>query len=167
MVQALLALCRYSRASFILCPCPGHGWEIKYWFVYVSIPAHHEVDIWFIPANKPGFTSQFAEAVKLCKNLKSFTCMTSAFCFLPYLENKTGLSELRVRADLADEQATRLTNFSAIQSLSLFWGSWNVMNMLPRWSRSIQQTLTSLVFHVSALLLAISVFLMCETKDVS
>lgn len=90
--------------------------------------------------------------------------MTSAFCFLPYLENKTGLSELRVRADLADGQATRLTNFSAIQSLSLFWGSWNVMNMLPRWSRSIQQTLTSLVFHVSALLLAIAVSFSCAKR---
>lgn len=131
------------------------------------IPAHHKVGIWAIPAVKSEFTGQFAEAIKLCKNLKSFTSMTSTFCFLPYLEDKTDLSELRVVANLSDEQATRLIDFSAIQSLSLFWGSWNVMNMLPRWSRSIQRTLTSLVLHVSALLLAIAVFLMCVTKEVS
>lgn len=138
--------------------------------VYVSSPAYHEVDIWSIPVIKsiphPEFTRQFAEAVKLCKNLRSFTCMAGSLCFLPYLEDKAGLSELRAVARLSDEQATRLTNFNVIRSLSLFQGSWNVMNMLPGWSRSIQGTLTSLVLYVSAVLLVIGVLLMCATKDV-
>ena len=88
--------------------------------------------------------------------------MTSGdFCFLLYLANKTGLSELRVDAyGMSDEQATRLTSFRAIQSLLLFESSLNVMNMLPGWSRSIQHTLTSLVLYVSRLLFIIEILLM-------
>ena len=115
----------------------------------------------------PEFTKQFAEAIKLCKNLRSFTCTAASFRFLPYLENEVELSELRIAAQLSNEhfQATRLAQFSAIQSLTLLQGSWNVMNVLPRWSRSVQQTLTSLVLYVSAKLLAVILRLM-STKDV-
>ena len=134
---------------------------------------YHEVDIRSIPASNrmphPEFTRQIAEAIKLCKNLKSFTCTVTSFRFLPYLENESELSELRITAQLSNEhfQATRLAKFSAIQSLSLLQGSWNVMNVLPRWSRSVQQTLTSLVLYVSAkLLLAITILRLMSTKDV-
>lgn len=135
----------------------------------VHYPTNRAADIRSIPLDEfwrpsTDFTTQFAKAIKLCKNLKSFTCLATLFHPLFYIANRTGLSELRVVADLSDEQAIRLTNFNAIQSLLLFQSSRNVMNMLPGWSRCIQQTLTSLVLFVSGLLLIIAILLMYAMK---
>ncbi|KAF8352004.1 hypothetical protein F5887DRAFT_873488 [Amanita rubescens] len=140
--QALKFLVRTSPFATILAH-PSH-----------SVHVHAIVDIRSIPASNrmphPEFTRQIAEAIKLCKNLRSFTCTVTSFRFLHYLENESELSELRIAAQLSNEhfQATRLAKFSAIQSLSLLQGSWNVMNVLPRWSRSVRQTLTSLVLYM-------------------
>ena len=99
----------------------------------------------------------------MCRNLKSFTWPVNSH-ILHYLENKTGLSELRIAAQLPVDQANRLANFNAIQSLTLFLGSSHTMKALPDWSRSIQRTLTSLVLYVSAVLLTVAILLMYVMK---
>lgn len=100
----------------------------------------------------PFFVRDCSRAVQLCKNIKSFTYTPETFpALIPMLRGKTQLETLRSYAGLTTDQAQMLLELKGIQKLTLDYGSWNVMDILPTWIGSIQKNLTSLTLYVSFL----------------
>lgn len=99
----------------------------------------------------PIFVRECTEAIRKCENLKRFLCTVSNLfaVFLPSLQQKSRLKDLRIYANLTTDQAKMLTNFEKLRSLSLEFATWNVAAIFPSWAEILQKTLTRLTLYVS------------------
>lgn len=99
----------------------------------------------------PIFVRECTEAIEKCKNLKRFLCTVPNIMaiFLPSLQEKGQLEQVRIHANLTTDQAKMLTNFEKLQSLSLEFATWNVVAIFPSWAGILQKTLTHLTLYVS------------------
>lgn len=96
------------------------------------------------------FVRDCGRAILICPNLESFVYTpTSLASFLPVLQNKTRLKELRVDGKLTTDQAEMLLKLNRLRKLVIDFGSWNVLDLLPRWVEVNQKTLTSLTLYMS------------------
>ena len=71
--------------------------------------------------------------------------------FLPSLREKSQLEHIRIHANLTTDQAKMLPDFKRLQTLSLEFATWNVVDLFPSWARTLQTTLTSLTLYVSSI----------------
>lgn len=79
------------------------------------------------------FVRDCGRAILICPNLESFVYTpTSLASFLPVLQNKTRLKELRVDGRLTTDQAEMLLKLNRLRKLVIDFGSWNVLDLLPR-----------------------------------
>lgn len=100
----------------------------------------------------PVFLSECTRALELCYNLQSFRCTVHALPpLLVPLQGKRRLQELRVHANITTAQAEKLAEIHNLTSLCLDFGSWNIIDVLPRWTPKFSSTLTSLCLYVSHL----------------
>ncbi|KAJ3844625.1 hypothetical protein F5878DRAFT_648803 [Lentinula raphanica] len=121
---------------------------------YLAIHVRH-MEIIAIPAlrsmHHPIFIQECTEALTLCKNLESFRCTVDAVPpFLPSLRDKERLSKLRIHANLTTPQSEKLAELSSLTDLCLDFGSWNVLDILPRWIPKFANTLTSLCLFMAS-----------------
>ena len=99
----------------------------------------------------PIFVRECSEAIRTCKNLKRFHCTVPNMLaiFLPSLREMDRLEHVRIHASLTTDQAKMLTTFEKLQSLTLEFATWNVVDLLPSWAGILQNSLTSLTLYVS------------------
>ncbi|KAJ6537427.1 hypothetical protein DFH09DRAFT_1263465 [Mycena vulgaris] len=128
---------------------------------FSAIAAHPEfaihvrhVDIRTVPVVKTQYNTKFllecTRALELCRNITSFRCSINALPpFIPALQKKDRLRDLRIHANLTTEQSTRMISLSTLRSLTLDFASWNLMNLLPRWTASLQNNLTTLTLYMA------------------
>ncbi|KAJ7675528.1 hypothetical protein B0H17DRAFT_987778 [Mycena rosella] len=129
---------------------------------FSAIAAHPEfaihvrhVDIRTVPVVKtqcnPRFLLECARAIALCSNITSFRCSISNALppFLAALQQTDRLQRLRISAALTTEQATRVVALSTIRHLTLDFASWNLMDLLPRWTAVLQNNLTTLTLYMA------------------
>ncbi|KIK68230.1 hypothetical protein GYMLUDRAFT_68107 [Collybiopsis luxurians FD-317 M1] len=110
------------------------------------------IEIRTIPTFKsqhhPKFLSECTQALSLCTNLQSFRCTVSALPpFLAPLQGKERLQELRVHGNLTTAQSEKLAQIPNLTSLCLDFGSWNLIDVLPRWTPNFAKTLSSLCLY--------------------
>jgi len=90
-----------------------------------------------------------SHAIVLCPNLESLVYLPDNLAMLlPVLQDKTSLKDLRVDGRLMTDQAEKLLRLNKIQKLVIDFGSWNVMDLLPKWTEVNHRTLTSLTLFV-------------------
>ena len=63
-------------------------------------------------------------------------------CLCAYLES------IRCFANFTTDQAIELTKITTLRSLTLDAGTWNVVDVLPKWSKTLMLSLTSLTLTV-------------------
>ncbi|KAF8065057.1 hypothetical protein FPV67DRAFT_167464 [Lyophyllum atratum] len=98
----------------------------------------------------PDFVRECTRALELCDNLRSFVYTPNTItAILPMLSGKERLRDIRMSARLTTSQAAALTKLGRIEKLSLEYGSWEVMDALPRWTESIARSLTTLTLYMS------------------
>jgi hypothetical protein len=92
-------------------------------------------------------------AIRLSHNLSSFTCTTTKElpAFLLAIPRPECLHELRIQANLTPEQGEVLMRMAGLRSLTLDRPTWNVVDMLPRWTAVCGSSLTSLTLYASFL----------------
>ncbi|KAG6826656.1 hypothetical protein H0H92_014947 [Tricholoma furcatifolium] len=122
-----------------------------------SLAVHvRNIDIRVMPIinNKPhpDFIHDFARALELCNNLDSFvytppSANTSAI--MPMLQGKAHLKHIRMSARLSTTQAAMLPKLRHVERLELDGASWEVLDVLPKWTESIHMSLTSLTLSMS------------------
>lgn len=96
----------------------------------------------------PSFVSECTQALNLCRNLISFKCIVNALPpFLASLHGKERLEDIRVHGNVSTDQAEKLIQVSNLKTLAIDHGSWNLMDVLPRWTVSIKSTLSHLILH--------------------
>lgn len=98
----------------------------------------------------PKFMASLIASMKLCINLRTFTCTPNILpaLLLPLIGHQD-LQGVRLNATLTVPQAKLLTSLTKLRSLSLDACSWNMVDAMPDWTRNISGTLTCLVLHVS------------------
>jgi hypothetical protein len=97
----------------------------------------------------PVFVRDCSRAISLCPNLESFVYTPNGLAaLLPVLQEKRRLKELRVDGRLTTDQAEKLLRLNELRKLVIDFGSWNVLDLLPRWGEVNQKTLTSLTLYV-------------------
>lgn len=108
-------------------------------------------------ANKsihPKFMTNLVQALNLATNLRTFTCVPNILpALLLPLKDHESLEGIRVNATLTVAQAKLLTSLSRLKTIALDACSWNMVDVLPEWTRKMSSSLTCLVLHVSELLL--------------
>ncbi|KAJ7291927.1 hypothetical protein C8J57DRAFT_1163936 [Mycena rebaudengoi] len=128
---------------------------------FAAVAAHPEfaihvrnVDIRTVPVVKsqynPKFLQECSRALLLCRNITSFRCSVNTLPpFLASLEQKDRLRDFRVHGNLTTDQSTKLVKLSKIRHLTLDFASWNLMNLLPRWTATLKSSLTSLTLYMA------------------
>ena len=97
-------------------------------------------------------------AITLCPNLESFVYTPNSLApLLPALQQKTRIKELRADGRLTTDQTEKLLKLNKMEKLIIDYGSWSVMNLLPKWIEVNQKTLTSLTLYASVFSLSLSV----------
>ncbi|KAF9238045.1 hypothetical protein BU15DRAFT_75441 [Melanogaster broomeanus] len=86
----------------------------------------------------PAFLQDLAQAIKILPAL------------LPHLKDKPRLQHLRVCAQLGHRQMDVLQEIGGLQSLSLDFPTWNVIDAMPKWVGAMQKTLAHLTIFVRA-----------------
>lgn len=133
-------------------------------FIHVyswNINIYHFLELRTAPTLKsrlhPIFVRECTDAIQKCKNLKRFYCTVPNILaiFLPSLQEKDRLEHVRIYANLTTDQTKMLISFEKLQSLTLEFATWNVVDLLPSWAGILQKTLTSLTLYVSFLYLCI------------
>jgi hypothetical protein len=103
----------------------------------------------------PKFLKQSSEALRMCNNISSFTCVCPILPpLLLSLQEKSRLQEIRIHARLTADQAAKLTRLGGLRSITLDHASWNVVDTLPKWSGANRTTLKSLTLYVSIMTVA-------------
>ncbi|KAJ7911825.1 hypothetical protein B0H13DRAFT_2327960 [Mycena leptocephala] len=128
---------------------------------FAAIAAHPEfaihvrhVDIRTVPVVKtqynPKFLLECTRALDLCRNITSFRCSINALPpFIATLEQKDRLRDLRIYANLTTDQSVKVVKLSKIRNLTLDFASWNLMNLLPKWTAALQANLTTLTLFMA------------------
>ncbi|KAF7292681.1 hypothetical protein MIND_01166300 [Mycena indigotica] len=114
------------------------------------------IDIRTVPIVKsqyhPKFLKETTLALSLCPNIISFRCSTPALPpFISTLQSKGRLRDLRINATLTSEQSTMLVKLEGIRNLTLDFASWNLLNMLPKWTGSLTGLTTLTLFMAQEL----------------
>lgn len=95
------------------------------------------------------FLHDLARALQTASNLRSFVCTVKILPpILPHLIDKRRLHHLRINAPIASRQVAVLQDRTGLHSLSLDFPSWNVIDVLPKWTASMQKTLVHLTLYV-------------------
>ncbi|KAF9460379.1 hypothetical protein BDZ94DRAFT_1223135 [Collybia nuda] len=98
----------------------------------------------------PVFVRDCCRALELCTNLRSFVhTPDSVSSFLSILEEKSRLEDIRIHGRLTTPQAEKLLNLTKMQKIAIDFGSWNTMDILPRWAPLNRKTLTNLTLSMS------------------
>ncbi|KAL1742302.1 hypothetical protein HDZ31DRAFT_66109 [Schizophyllum fasciatum] len=114
-----------------------------------------QVDLQCVPLYKTGyphpvFIRQCTQALALCANLQTFRCSVTSFpCFIPSLANKTRLASLRMNASLTTPQVEQLLKITTLVSLVVDSATWTILDGLPRWAKSLGDTLESLTIFMA------------------
>ncbi|KAF8153001.1 hypothetical protein B0H34DRAFT_754140 [Crassisporium funariophilum] len=150
----------YQTISYRMRHGKGYG-EGQTMSPFASILAHRHlavhvrnIELRTVPTIKsqchPAFVRECAEAIRICKNLKLFKCTVPNVLptFLPSLKEKSHLEDLTVHANLTSDQAKMLLKLGNLQSLTVNFATWNVVDVLPSWTESLSGTLTSLTLYV-------------------
>ncbi|KAH7906943.1 hypothetical protein BJ138DRAFT_558559 [Hygrophoropsis aurantiaca] len=115
------------------------------------------------PQIHPHFLSELATALTHTTNLASFACLPRMHILPPILRvlrDRERLVCLRVSGALSTAQCALLMDVGVggsegggrgrgLSNVTLDFPSWNVVDILPRWTLSLQQTLTSLTIFNS------------------
>lgn len=98
----------------------------------------------------PQFLSSVIQTLERCINLKSLTCTPKDALpsLLTALSNLTSLESIRFNPHLSPEQGKYILSLKKLKSIALDGGSWNVLDLLPKWTLDLSTSLTSLVFSV-------------------
>lgn len=97
----------------------------------------------------PKFLSEIADSLRICKNLTSFVCGPRILpALLGSLQGKERLQDLHIYAALTTTQGEMLQKITTLHSLTLNYPTWNVVDSLTRWARSLQLTLLHLTIFV-------------------
>ncbi|KAF8957516.1 hypothetical protein BDZ97DRAFT_1845991 [Flammula alnicola] len=98
----------------------------------------------------PVFARECRDALRLCRNLKTFKCTVPGVLamFLPSLQDKPRLESVRIHANLTTDQAQMLLKMNKLQSLSVEFATWNVVDLLPSWTQSLVKSLTSVCLYM-------------------
>ncbi|KAG5734528.1 hypothetical protein E4T56_gene4354 [Termitomyces sp. T112] len=114
------------------------------------------IDIRVVPLlmNKPhpDFVQECTRTLGLCNSLRSFVYTSKSVLIpsiLPVLQGKEGLKKLRIYAKLSTTQASMLLKLDNVERLELDSASWEVLDILPRWTQEMQKTLVSLTLSMS------------------
>jgi len=98
----------------------------------------------------PKFLKDISDALRICKNISSFTCICPILPpLLLSLQGKSRLREIRIHARLTPDQAAKLITLKGLHSITLDHASWNVVDMLPKWIGANKATLTSLTLYTA------------------
>lgn len=98
---------------------------------------------------RPKFFDECTRTIALCQNLGSFTCTVDVVpSFLLALQEKRSLESVRFMANLTTDQAAQAAKITGLRSLTLDSASWTVVDVLPKWSVTLQPSLTSLTLTV-------------------
>ena len=98
---------------------------------------------------QPRFIDECTRTISICRNLGSFTCTTDVMpSFLFSLRQKNTLESIRCIANFTTDQATQAAQIKNLRSLTLDSGSWNAVDILPRWGTALGPSLTSLTLTV-------------------
>ncbi|OAX42222.1 hypothetical protein K503DRAFT_734052 [Rhizopogon vinicolor AM-OR11-026] len=98
----------------------------------------------------PSFLSETADALQVCKNLTSFACGQKILpALLGSLQGKERLEDVHICAAFTTAQGEMLQKITTLRSLTLDYPTWNVVDSLPRWTQSLQQTLVHLTIFMS------------------
>ncbi|KAN0094643.1 hypothetical protein V8E55_002930 [Tylopilus felleus] len=96
------------------------------------------------------FLHDLARALQTASNLRSFVCTVKILPpILPHLIDKRRLHHLRINAPIASRQVAVLQDRTGLHSLSLDFPSWNVIDVLPKWTASMQKTLVHLTLYMA------------------
>ncbi|KIM82866.1 hypothetical protein PILCRDRAFT_459480 [Piloderma croceum F 1598] len=99
----------------------------------------------------PKFLKDSSEALRICRNVSSFTCICPILPpLLLSLQEKPRLQEIRIHARLTADQSGKLRTLKGLRSITLDHASWNVVDMLPAWVGANKTTLTSLTLYMAA-----------------
>ncbi|KAJ7619838.1 hypothetical protein DFH06DRAFT_1106272 [Mycena polygramma] len=144
----LFRLSHAKRYPAVISPFPAVSAHPEF-----AIHVRH-VDIRTIPVVKtqynPKFLLECTHALNLCPNIISFRCSINALPpFIAPLAQKDRLRDLRIYANLTTDQSMRLVNLTKVQHLTLDFPSWNVLNLLPKWTGALQGNLTSLTLFMA------------------
>ncbi|PPQ99320.1 hypothetical protein CVT24_009188 [Panaeolus cyanescens] len=98
------------------------------------------------------FAHESVQALKLCKNLRSFRCIVPTMfqLYLPALQGKSQLETLWTDGKLSQSQSQRLLKITKLNSLRLDGTTWNVVDLLPTWTKTISNSLNELIFYMIA-----------------
>ena len=100
---------------------------------------------------EPKFMEDCVRTISICQNLGSFTCTLDVVPnFLLALQDKPALEQMRILANFTTDQAEQVAKISGLRSLTLDYGSWNLVDALPKCSDVLKPTITSLTLHVWA-----------------
>ncbi|KAI0791563.1 hypothetical protein BC629DRAFT_369775 [Irpex lacteus] len=119
----------------------------------LAVHVHH-IDIRMVPMAPastrihPQFLSSVIQTLERCINLKSLTCTPKDALpsLLTALSNLTSLESIRFNPHLSPEQGKYILSLKKLKSIALDGGSWNVLDLLPKWTLDLSTSLTSLVF---------------------
>lgn len=104
-------------------------------------PSSHQIS--------PSFLRDLAHTLRTAANLRSFVCTVKVLPpLLPHLVDKHRLHHLRISASLGSRQMAVLQERTGLQSLSLDFPSWNVIDAMPIWTAGMQKTLAHLTLFV-------------------
>ncbi|KAF7327205.1 hypothetical protein MKEN_00297600 [Mycena kentingensis (nom. inval.)] len=146
----------YSTLSFALPNAKRYRAVIS---PFAAVALHPEyavhvrhIDIRDVPIVKSHFNPRFLQecihALSLCPNVVSFRCSSAALPpFLGPLAEKERLHDLRIHASLTTEQSLKLVHLVNVRNLTLDFASWNILNQLPEWSRTLSANLTTLTLY--------------------
>ncbi|KAI0672343.1 hypothetical protein C8Q78DRAFT_1026491 [Trametes maxima] len=110
------------------------------------------IDIRAIPTIKssplPKFLNDCARTLSLCMNLYSFTCTHDVMpAFLLSLQDKQSLEKMRFVGNLTTDQSAQLSRISGLREVTIDTSTWNVVDVLPRWTEVLNPSLISLTLH--------------------
>ncbi|TFK52940.1 hypothetical protein OE88DRAFT_1711773 [Heliocybe sulcata] len=99
----------------------------------------------------PEFVRDCTQVISAASNLTSFTLTIDALPpFLPALQGKQRLRDLRIYANLTTDQSAKLIEIKGLHNLTLDYASWNLVDVLPTWTRTLSPSLTSLTLYMAS-----------------
>ncbi|THV02195.1 hypothetical protein K435DRAFT_963236 [Dendrothele bispora CBS 962.96] len=110
------------------------------------------IEIRSLPSNthQMKFLSECTRTIDLCFGLCSFKCTVPVFPqLLPHLQGKAHLQALRIPGNLSTSETDMLSQINGLTSIAIDQGSWNTIDTLPRWTRSLDKTLRELILFMT------------------
>ncbi|KAK7683712.1 hypothetical protein QCA50_013088 [Cerrena zonata] len=111
------------------------------------------LDIRAVPALSGSVNPQFLKdsqaVIMLCDNLLSFVCTPNVLShYIGQLQSRVYLDSIRVKALLKTDESSNILQLNRLRHLTLDSATWNVIDILPTWSKSLQGTLRTLTLYL-------------------